>query len=187
MGLIPQLGPCVSPSPLCCSCTAQPPPSSAVSTPLPTPSPYAAIVTRVQPPLPPSAWMCSAGPPPPLPLLRPTTLKHNCHRHATTFPPCSFFFQNQALRFVHLDLVDDMTPVISLNSAHTSWLWLTIWLRSDLLTPIAHHGSGRWACYMSYHFSCERHCMVGLDDYNILHSGHLVGSRLGGTHDSFSI
>jgi hypothetical protein len=29
--------------------------------------------------------------------------------------------------------------------------------------------------------------MAGLDDYNILQTKHLVGSRLGGTHDSVSI
>jgi hypothetical protein len=40
---------------------------------------------------------------------------------------------------------------------------------------------------MSYHLSCERFRMVGLDDCNILQPGHLVGSKLGGTHDSFNI
>jgi hypothetical protein len=40
---------------------------------------------------------------------------------------------------------------------------------------------------MSYHLSCERHCMAGLDDYSILQPGHLVESRLEGTHDSISI
>jgi hypothetical protein len=34
--------------------------------------------------------------------------------------------------------------------------------------------------------SCERLRMVGLDDYSILQLGHLVGNRLGGTHDSIS-
>jgi hypothetical protein len=29
--------------------------------------------------------------------------------------------------------------------------------------------------------------MAGLDDYNILQLGHLVRSRLGGTHDLISI
>jgi hypothetical protein len=40
---------------------------------------------------------------------------------------------------------------------------------------------------MYYHLSCERLRMVGLDDYSILQLGHLVGSRLGGMHDSISI
>jgi hypothetical protein len=40
---------------------------------------------------------------------------------------------------------------------------------------------------MSYHPGYERFRMAGLDDCSILQPGHLVGSRLGGTHDSFSI
>jgi hypothetical protein len=40
---------------------------------------------------------------------------------------------------------------------------------------------------MSYHLSCERHRMAELDDYNILQPEHLVGSRLGGMHDSFNV
>jgi hypothetical protein len=61
------------------------------------------------------------------------------------------------------------------------------WLRSYLLTPVAHHDSGRWAHRMSYHLSCERLRMAGLDDCNILQPGHLVESRLGGMHDSINI
>jgi hypothetical protein len=40
---------------------------------------------------------------------------------------------------------------------------------------------------MYYHLSCERLLMAGLDDCNILHSGHIVRNRLGGMHDSISI
>jgi hypothetical protein len=37
------------------------------------------------------------------------------------------------------------------------------------------------------YLSCERLCMAGLDDYNILEPRYLVRSRLGGTHDSISV
>jgi hypothetical protein len=37
------------------------------------------------------------------------------------------------------------------------------------------------------YLSCERVCMARLDEDNILPLGHLVRSRLGGTHDSISI
>jgi hypothetical protein len=40
---------------------------------------------------------------------------------------------------------------------------------------------------MSYHLSYERLHRAGLDDYIILQYGHLVGSRLGATQDSFNI
>jgi hypothetical protein len=40
---------------------------------------------------------------------------------------------------------------------------------------------------MSYHLGCERLRMARLDDYSILQPEHLVGSRLVGMHDSFSI
>jgi hypothetical protein len=60
-------------------------------------------------------------------------------------------------------------------------------VRSYLLTPVAHHDSGRWACRMSYHLSCERLHMVGLDDCSILQPRHLVRRRLGGTYDSISV
>jgi hypothetical protein len=35
--------------------------------------------------------------------------------------------------------------------------------------------------------SCERFHMAGLDDCSIIHPGHLVENRLGGTHDSVNI
>jgi hypothetical protein len=41
--------------------------------------------------------------------------------------------------------------------------------------------------HLSYHLSCERLHMVRLDDCSILQAGHLVGNRLGGTHDSISV
>jgi hypothetical protein len=37
------------------------------------------------------------------------------------------------------------------------------------------------------YLSCERLCMGGLDDCNILQPEHLVGSRLGGAHDSINV
>jgi hypothetical protein len=88
---------------------------------------------------------------------------------------------------------EDMTPVICStpveypDSRCTSWFRLTSRLWSYLLTPVAHHGSGRWACHMSYHLSYERLRMAELGDCNILQPRHLVKSRLGGMHDSFSI
>jgi hypothetical protein len=45
----------------------------------------------------------------------------------------------------------------------------------------------RWARCMSYHLSCEKHRMAGLDDCSILQLRHLVRNRLGGTHDSISV
>jgi hypothetical protein len=68
-----------------------------------------------------------------------------------------------------------------------AWLWSMSQLQSYLLTPITHHGFGRWACRMSYHLSYERLRMVRLDECSILQARHLVESRLRGTHDSFSI
>jgi hypothetical protein len=37
------------------------------------------------------------------------------------------------------------------------------------------------------YLTCERLHMAGLADRNILQPGYLVGSRLGGTHDSISV
>jgi hypothetical protein len=81
---------------------------------------------------------------------------------------------------------EDMTPIVYPDSRCTSRFQSTSQLRSYLLTPVAHHGSGRWACGMSYHLSCETLHMTGLDDCSILQPRYLVWSRLGGTHDSFS-
>jgi hypothetical protein len=82
---------------------------------------------------------------------------------------------------------EDMTPIVYLDSGDTSRLWLTSRLRSYLMNSVAHHGSNGWAGRMPYHLSCERLCMTGLDDCDILQPGHLVESKLGGMHDSFSI
>jgi hypothetical protein len=82
---------------------------------------------------------------------------------------------------------EDMTLVIYLDSARTSQLWSTSWLRSYLLTPVVHHGSGGWACHMSYHLIYQRLRMTGLDECNILQLRHLVGSGLWEMHDSFSV
>jgi hypothetical protein len=80
-----------------------------------------------------------------------------------------------------------------------------IWLRSYIPTPVAlltlvdvttldispdfdcASWLSRWARCLSYHLSCERHRMAGLDDCNILQLRHLVRNRLGGTHDSISV
>jgi hypothetical protein len=83
--------------------------------------------------------------------------------------------------------LEDITLVVYPDSRRTSWFWSTSRLWLYLLTPVVHHGSSRWACHMSYHLSCERLCMTGLDDCSILQPRHLVKSRLGGTHDLFSI
>jgi hypothetical protein len=72
------------------------------------------------------------------------------------------------------------------DSGRTSRLRSTLQLWTYLLTPVAHHGSGRWACRLSYHLSCERLRIAGLDDCSILQPKHLVGNRLGGTHDLIS-
>jgi hypothetical protein len=82
---------------------------------------------------------------------------------------------------------EDMTSFIYSDSDHTSRLWLMSRLRSFLLTLVVHHGSIRWAGRMCSHLSYERLHMVELDDCNILQPGHLVRSRLGGVHDSFSV
>jgi hypothetical protein len=81
----------------------------------------------------------------------------------------------------------DITPVVYPDSGHTSWLRSTSQLWMSLLTPIVHHDSDQWACRLSYHLSCERLRMAGLDDCNILQAIHLVKNRLGGTHDSISV
>jgi hypothetical protein len=88
---------------------------------------------------------------------------------------------------VYVTLVVCPTLLGRYDSARMSQLWSHFLTPVGIMTPVVHHGSGRWACRMSYHLSYERLCMVGLDDCSILHPGHLVWSRLGGTHDSFSI
>jgi hypothetical protein len=61
----------------------------------------------------------------------------------------------------------DITPVVCPtlviypDSACTSRIRSMSWLQSYLLTLIMHHGSGRWACRMSYHLSYERLRMAG--------------------------
>jgi hypothetical protein len=65
-------------------------------------------------------------------------------------------------------LVVCSTLVGRYDSGHTSRLRPTSRLWSNLLTPVVHHSSSRWACCMSYHLSCERLRMVGLNDYSIL-------------------
>jgi hypothetical protein len=82
---------------------------------------------------------------------------------------------------------EDMTPVVYLDSGRTFRFLLTSWLQSYLLTLVVHQDYGRWAWCMSYHHSCERLCMARLDNCSILQPGHLVRSRLVGTHDSFII
>jgi hypothetical protein len=74
-----------------------------------------------------------------------------------------------------------------LDSGPPSRLRSTSQLQMYLLTLITHHGFGRWAHHLSYHLNCERLCMAGLDDYNILQLGHLVKNRPRGTHELISI
>jgi hypothetical protein len=84
------------------------------------------------------------------------------------------------------------------NSGRKEWLWSyvptpVVLLDSDqhhdsgCISWLTHHGFGQWVCRMSYHPSCERLCMAGLHDYNILQPRHLVRSRLGVMHDLFSV
>jgi hypothetical protein len=79
------------------------------------------------------------------------------------------------------------TPIERYDFGHISRLRSTSQLRTSLLTPVAHHGSGQWACRLSYHLSYERLRMAGLDDCTILQSRHLVRNRLGETHDLISV
>jgi hypothetical protein len=79
------------------------------------------------------------------------------------------------------------TPVIYPDTGRPSRLRSTSQLRTYFLTSGAHHGSDRWAWRLSYHLSCERLRMAGLDGYSILQPRHLVRNRLGGTHDSISV
>jgi hypothetical protein len=88
---------------------------------------------------------------------------------------------------VYATLVVCPTLIMYLDSGHTSRLRSTSQLRSYLLTLVVHHDSGQWACRMSYHLGYERLHMVMLDDCSILQPRHLVRSRLGGMHDSFSV
>jgi hypothetical protein len=60
------------------------------------------------------------------------------------------------------------TPVGRHDSGRMSRFRSTSRLWSYLLTLIVYHSSGRWVCYMSYHLSCERLRMAGLDDCSIL-------------------
>jgi hypothetical protein len=84
-------------------------------------------------------------------------------------------------------LSEGMTPVVYPDSGRPSWFWSTSRLWSYPLASVTHHSSGRWACCMSYHLSCEGLHMAELDDCSILQPGHLVKSKLGGTHDLFII
>jgi hypothetical protein len=67
-----------------------------------------------------------------------------------------------------------MTPIICATSV-------------ACLTPVAHHDTGQGMRRLSYHLNCERLRMAELDKCNILQPRHLVGNRLGGTHDSISV
>jgi hypothetical protein len=79
------------------------------------------------------------------------------------------------------------TPVRRYDSGRISRLRSHFLTPFDVMTLVVLHGFSRWACRMFYHLNCKRLRMVGLDDNNILQLGHLVGSRLGGMHDSISI
>jgi hypothetical protein len=84
-------------------------------------------------------------------------------------------------------LVTCPTSVVYLDFGCPSRLRSMSQLWTYLLTPVMHHDSDRWARYLSYHLSCERLRMAGLDDCNILQPRHLVRNRLGGMHDLISI
>jgi hypothetical protein len=94
---------------------------------------------------------------------------------------------------------EDVTPVISPipigrydsgcipNSGHISQHRSHFLTSVDIMTPVVHHSSGRWACHKSYQLICERLRMVELDDCSTLQLEHLVGSNLSRAHDLFSI
>jgi hypothetical protein len=79
-------------------------------------------------------------------------------------------------------------PTTSAHEANTSvreMHCVLIYVSYNEILPLLH------LCYfctnnISY-LNCERLRMAGLDDYNILKPGHLVGSRLEGTHDLISV
>jgi hypothetical protein len=64
--------------------------------------------------------------------------------------------------------LEDMTSVIYPDSGRPSRLRSTSQLRTYLLTPVAHHSFSQWARRLSYHLSCEKLHMAGLDDCSIL-------------------
>jgi hypothetical protein len=65
--------------------------------------------------------------------------------------------------FGHMHKFDRMP-----DSSRMSRLRSTSELRTSLLTPVAHHDSGQWACHLSYHLSCERLRIARQDDCSIL-------------------
>jgi hypothetical protein len=81
------------------------------------------------------------------------------------------------------------------DSDRISWLWSHFQIPVDVMTPIVSPDSGRasrlWLmsvpCRMPYHLSRERIRMARLEYCNILQPEYLVRSRLGGTHDLFSV
>jgi hypothetical protein len=83
--------------------------------------------------------------------------------------------------------LEDMTPVVYPDFGRISQFRSSSQLWTYLLTPVTHHDSGQWVRRLSYHISCERLCMAGLNDCIILQPGHLVENRLWGMHDSISV
>jgi hypothetical protein len=83
--------------------------------------------------------------------------------------------------------LEDMTLAVYPDSIRPSRLRSTSQLRTYLVTLVTRHDAGRWVCRLSYHLSCERLCMAGLDDCSILQPRHLVGNRLGGTYDLINV
>jgi hypothetical protein len=73
-----------------------------------------------------------------------------------------------------------LTPIALTDSGRHHNFRCLSWLRLRIMTPVNEHA-------LSYHLSCERLCMAGLYDCSILQPGHLVGNRLGGTHDSINV
>jgi hypothetical protein len=81
-----------------------------------------------------------------------------------------------------------LLPVALAHRANTS-----VGVLHDVFIDVSHNEilplsySFHFLCKQYLYLSCERLHMAGLDDCNILQPGHLVESRLGGTHDSISV
>jgi hypothetical protein len=78
--------------------------------------------------------------------------------------------------------------VASAHKANTSvrgLYYVLIYISYNEILPLLHLF---YSCANNISYlSCERHRMPCLDDSSILQPRHLVGSRLGGTHDSINI
>jgi hypothetical protein len=79
-------------------------------------------------------------------------------------------------------------PAASAHEANTSVKglhYVFIYVSYNEILPLLHLF---YSCANNISYlSCERLRMAGLDDYNILQTGHLVRNRLGGMHDLISV